>query len=429
MSEYNRFNAECPSDEELRMLKNGTMPEDEIRLLSEHLATCDRCQIALQFGPLESTGGHESFVSEPADSAPGEVPSQIIEALRDFKRINEAKPRNQPVELERFLSESALKIGQIWRTRFDEIIVPTSDGEDLQSGSMMGSVPHMVIIVDPDVDEVVIGEKTYRVIRVAPIDHSVEFARDPDVFVTDDESPIGHGFLIQSWNVREMLVCNLSAMLGEIDFEPRSLADRSDEKIHDFLANLSNVADEDSPYSLLNLTLAGALNDPVMRYRVREIENTVYLSEPVEELYRDETEEYEFVNEPAAKTGFFSDLKDAVGRMLQGFEFTPDMNFGSVPAFDVSEPRIIRSDDGRCEIATILQSDRSMQVMVSLRDQKMADCRLQLFVAGGADDELRMVGEGDLSEFDENWVSVTIIVASDETSKFEKDTSFSIRLV
>lgn len=317
MNNYNKYNAVCPDENELLAFKQGTLSNEDKNFLTEHLLTCDFCLMNLQFMPWESIEHKNTLL---ADDKPKKertsVPESLKKAFDLHRKIRASKPKVEPVNFDNFFKIGKLKVGQIWRTKFDGIVFPSLDGENFYSIPKLGSVPHLIVVTNildlPEIDN--LGKK-YQVIKVITIDNNIQYATEGDIVISEKESPLGYAFMLQAWNQRKMLRQNLDAYLGEINFTPQSFKSSvksSFQELSDYLTDLGRKEVSGAAYSFIGLIKKGIYSDPVMRYRAREFENTVYLSDPVDNLLEPLIQEIpSFVptTQPkAVELGFFQKL-------------------------------------------------------------------------------------------------------------------------
>lgn len=289
MSQYNKYNAACPEETKLIAYKNGTLLEEDKQLLPEHLLLCDLCALALDLLPSEEL--EYVPVETDSDSDAQLIPAILRKAVEDYQRQISAEPKSEPRLLEDFLdNEEELKVGQIWRTRLENIIFPSSENEENFSVSQLGSVPHLVVITNPFLENIWTEDnKKYQIIKVVPVSDNIECAADGDIVFSKEESPLSYPFMLQIWNEQQMIMDNLDACLAKIEVAPesfKSIAESGTTDVINFLTNRGKqqVSDVDSDFSFFGLLKKGIYSDSKMRFRAREFENTAYLRDPVLEL-------------------------------------------------------------------------------------------------------------------------------------------------
>ena len=264
----------CPTDEVLSAYIKRTLPEQDREAVSRHLFLCNTC---LEYAKLllwDSDYEPSEADLNPAQlNQPVEVTPVMADVLERFKGFREHR-RNFPAKTLGELGSDGLRIGQVWRTRVEDIVVPTISEEKRASASELNSNPHLVLITNPNVETRRIGARTYHVVRVLPIDTDIDYAGEGDLVMDRDESPLGYSFMAQVWNEQEMLQENLDSYLGELnDEDHRKSLDRQGRR---------PLVPE--AFSLENIIINGLFYDPFFRYRAKEYEETQYLRVPVDSL-------------------------------------------------------------------------------------------------------------------------------------------------
>ncbi len=287
MKDYNKYSATCPEEIELVKFKEGTLPEEDKKLLTEHLLVCDYCLMRLQFMPWDTVEEMKASLAEEKPKVEETViPESLMKAFELQHKIQSAKPKVNPIPFNEF-PKGKLKAGQIWRTKHNNIVFPSPEGEEFYSVSDLGSVPHLVVITNPSYEEIDNLGKKYHVIKAVTIDNNIHFATEGDIVVSEDESPLGYPFMIQAWNQQQMLQENLDSWLGEININPQSFFSSVKTQVSNFIDYLVDLGRKEvtgASYAFIGLIEKGIYSDPIMRYRAREFENTVYLSDPVDAL-------------------------------------------------------------------------------------------------------------------------------------------------
>lgn len=285
--------ASCPSDEMLLAYKTRRLIGEERDEVVFHLLFCDACVEVLHQFPGEVEAAEETEESEDTN-VEGEVKispelARAIEKFREREERRSQSPVKTFVEVER---EGGLKVGQVWRTRFDGIVVPGRETEKSFSVADLDSRAHLVVITEAEV-----GKGTpcgdYHIIRVAPVCVESEYAGEGDLSVGEGDSPLGYSFMIELWNEQPMLRENLDCCLGAFDpVQHKAILEtvqQQREKIQ---------REGKKPLSLEETVMKGLYHDPIMRLRAHEYEETAYLRVPVEALLTDKEE----ATEVGAKT-------------------------------------------------------------------------------------------------------------------------------
>lgn len=172
---------------------------------------------------------------------------QAIELYRSrvaFRRERKKHDRtlNQVMEM------GGLVAGQIWRPKFDGIVVLWDEENTFSVTSFGDSSSHLVVILD--VTETPLG--SYHKIRVAPLygfspyeDSRIEHPSESDGdIIIRDETVMGYQFVVAYWNAQDMLRENLGTCLGQIgNFQTLlnnvKVGIPSDEKVLQFRAELN----------------------------------------------------------------------------------------------------------------------------------------------------------------------------------------------
>jgi hypothetical protein len=318
MANYNKYTAACPDELELFRYKNGTLAEEDKDLLNEHLLICDRCPISLHLLPSDAAAATLSDESqlEAQDRA---ISDSLRDAVKKYQAQVAAETDITPLSLKDFLSTGQqLKAGQIWRTKLDGIIVPT-DLEKTFSVTEMGSVPHLVVITNPSVDDLYFEGRMHRVIKVVPVTDDVERALEGDLVFDEKENPLGYPLMLEMWNQQHMLRDNLDSYLEALSVSPKSLAG-TDESLVDLLIRRGEQTeyDEANDFSFFGLIKKGVYADPRMRFRAMEFENTAYLREPFLMLRESLNEAFEAAEIPTS----VSRQSLGIEEILEGIEST-----------------------------------------------------------------------------------------------------------
>lgn len=262
MARYNKFTVECPSEDILLAFKEDNLSKEEKNLVSKHILTCEICLFDLQCLSEEAT-----LQNETESGSTENLPDLIQEVIEKQRQIQSKTKQINPQFLLSVLKSEGLKAGQIWRTKNQDIIYPTKDGNETYSVTERNSIPHLVIIIDIPTENLV-NNQSFQVVRIMPIDENTFYAREKDIVLSAAESPLGFEFLIQTWNAQNALAENLEAFLGELDVN--------------FIESIKKLESEYSTYDFIK---NGDYLDEKLRYRMAEFENTAYLREPVEFLH------------------------------------------------------------------------------------------------------------------------------------------------
>lgn len=268
MKHYNKFVNVCADEADLIALKRNDLDEDSRLDLVEHLAVCDRCAFAVDFAPVEEDQNEldwrQALVSEKA------IVKDIAEA---FRKQVEAEAKLDIRTLDD-VGSSGLVAGQIWRTKIDRIVLPTLTGPEVTSILEMASVPRLVVIANPFVENLYAEEshRAYRIVEVIPVTDNVEYADSGDLVLSDDDSPLGYAVMLEVWNRQQMIFDNLDSCLATI---------QDDAIIRQYICPDKTPEYDLGDYSWFGLLKSGGYSDQKMRFRAREFENTAYLRDPV----------------------------------------------------------------------------------------------------------------------------------------------------
>lgn len=280
MKTKNERVVDCLSDDMLAAYIKRELPDKEREAVSSHLLFCNSCLAYAKLLLWDSNYDiEETDVEEYDFTRPVEITPVIAEAQKRFQAYRQRR-REFPAKSLSEIGWDGLKVGQIWRTKFEGIVVPTAEGEEVFSATELNSNPHLVVITDRNVAVQPLDSKTYHVISVAPIDSDIDYADEDkeDLIIPEDETPLGYSFMVQLWNKKPMLFENLDSCLGEIN----------QNSLTKLLGALNQseegklIGDEFSPEAVI---IRGEFHNPIMRYRAKEYEDTKYLRMPVEQLF------------------------------------------------------------------------------------------------------------------------------------------------
>lgn len=282
--------ASCPSDELLLAYKSRKLSGRDYEKVVCHLLFCDACLEDLRQLPDDID---EEAPTEPSDfEAELESTPELAEAIEKFRAWSERRRETPAKTLAQVGQEGGLKVGQIWRTRFDGIALPGRETEKSFSVTDLNSKPHLVVITEAESRT---GKPygNYHIIQVAPVSAETEYATEGDFVIKEEESPLGYSFMIELWNEQSMLRENLDCCLASFDaVGHRAILDELEKQREKILSKVKK------PISLEETVMKGLYHDPIMRFRAHEYEETAYLRVPVEALLTDKEE----ATEVGAKT-------------------------------------------------------------------------------------------------------------------------------
>lgn len=271
MAEKDLRQVNCPDDDAILAFRRGELSGEEYEAVALHLLFCNDCVESLNSLPWEEAEG-DLDVSEDELTPRVNITPSLSRAIMLFRERHQQSARETP-GIPKEIQDGDLSAGQIWRTKSEEIVVPSPRGAEYHSVTELNSRPHLVVVTRTEVDDSYSGTD-YHTILVAPVDGETEYKSEGDLLVAQEESPLGYSFIVQLWNEQPMLRENLDRCLGALGPEQ-----------HDTLLNA--LGDEESSggnYSLEAVILKGLYQDPVMRYRAKEYEDTSYLRTPVQSL-------------------------------------------------------------------------------------------------------------------------------------------------
>jgi hypothetical protein len=426
IDEHNRFSAVCPEDELLIQYKTGKLTQDEIDKISEHLVLCDYCSLALDLLPtgLNVLGENESLSPSSSDSDEFKL---MIEGIQ--QRLASEHPLN-PIALEKFReSKRALEVAQIWQTRTEDILFPSHDSEEMIPINRPGSIAGRVVITKPFVENRWFGNKAQKIIRVAPIHDSIDYAMDGDIIFQEKESLLGYPFMLELWNQQDMLFDNLHSYLGEIEVVPESLLARSIAEGFDlktFLANHAknpNFADA-ANYSTFGLIRTGKYYDPKMRFRAMQFENTAYLRDPVIELREMLDESVVSISiEESLQESVIATVKKGMKELIEAISAASAPVSNLLPAaanFDSSknEPFEFQKDFIWIERKSEENGEMFAHVCIKNKDLEGRDIQLQVF----SEDENEPFINLDpirLTSLNEDWIEAKIPISPENQTKMQ----------
>jgi hypothetical protein len=269
----------CPEDEQLLAYRTNLLTEEERQAVVLHLLFCDACLESLRFLP-DNANEDQRLADYRQGRGMKEISHGLAEALAKFREREAIRTAHPPKTIEQMEQDGGLRVGQIWRTKLDGIVVPGSESREKLSISDFDSRPHLVVITDVESAEVS-PHKDWSAILVAPVSGDIEFAdKDEGDFVVDQKiSPLGYPFMIELWNEQSMLRENLDCCLSELDTSQcETMLEQLQQEREKVLMG------EKGPSSLETVVMNGRYQDPIMRFRAHEHEETLYLRQPVEAL-------------------------------------------------------------------------------------------------------------------------------------------------
>jgi hypothetical protein len=265
----------CPDDKTILAFRSNELSGEEYDAVALHLLFCNDCRESLNSLPWEEVEGDEGApeVDEPRPNV--HITPSLSRAIKLFRERHQQNASGTP-GTPKEIQEDRIRVGQIWRTKSEGIAVPSSGGTEYHSVTELNSRPHLVIITRTKIDNPSSGTD-YHTILVAPVDGNTEYKDQGDLFVAQEDSPLGYSFITQLWNEQPMLQENLDCCLGDLNPEQHST----------LLSTLDALGDKESSgtsYSLEAIIMKGLYQDPMMRYRAKEYEDTAYLRMPVQSL-------------------------------------------------------------------------------------------------------------------------------------------------
>jgi hypothetical protein len=263
----------CLSDAKLVEYKEGSILPDAKDAVTSHLALCDACLMRLEMLPASTAEYAAGVKAIEDDTEPAPIPDSLRQALEKLKARAETI-RSRRVGLDEVLDGDGLRVGQLWRPKSADIVVPISGREEHHTVFDLGSKPCFVVVTDGDIEEV--GD--YHVIGVAIVVTDVDAAQigAGDILVEDSEL-LAHPFVIQSWNRTEMLRENLDYCVGTVE-------DVLSEEDYALLFDRAGDHQQGSQYSLEAVVKRGEYSSSLSRYRARAFEDAAYLRFPVVRL-------------------------------------------------------------------------------------------------------------------------------------------------
>ena len=279
MAEKDFRQVSCPDDEALLAFRNGDLSGEEYETVALHLLLCNDCMESLNSLPWDEAQGSEEMTDEDQPETQVHLTPSLSRAIRLFRERHQQNAdglRGAPTDIK----QEEIRPRQIWRTKSEGIVVPSSGGQEYYSVTELSSRPHLVVVTRAEINDPP-PTTDYHTILVAPVDVDTEYKGEGDLLINQDDSPLGYAFNVQLWNEQPMLRENLECCLGEL------LPERYDE----LLAALGAHRGEESPhdsYSLEAVIMKGLHHDPIMRYRAKEYEDTAYLRMPVRSLIEEQ---------------------------------------------------------------------------------------------------------------------------------------------
>ncbi|MBD3183299.1 hypothetical protein GF312_13465 [Candidatus Poribacteria bacterium] len=158
-----------------------------------------------------------------------------------------------------------VEIGEIWATKSSPL---SPNGGQLPE---VQNPVHVVILLD-DKDAY---NKSYPDVRIAPISNKVDQASDMDLMLSAEENPLEKDIIIEIWNSQPMLKANLSQLYGKLSDKLINQLGRLQLKLLETEIDISDIK-----------TGAPVVDesDPRLDFQEREIEKTLYLRGPFNEL-------------------------------------------------------------------------------------------------------------------------------------------------
>ena len=183
---------------------------------------------------LQSQSENENISENSVDKG------KLSKSFNDIKNIvisSEVKEKN----IFQLKSRPKTKKGQIWLCK--------QQYYDAFGNEIIGNSPHLVFVVT-DVDK--FANESF--IRIQPISPFTEFTASDEILIKDD-SVVGFGFVIETWNEQPILTELLDEFVGNLDIETL--------KIDETELSLSEIQKE---------------------FRKAEIRNTAYLCQSIKSL-------------------------------------------------------------------------------------------------------------------------------------------------
>jgi hypothetical protein len=269
----------CPGDDILENYKRRDLTDQESDDVTLHLLFCDACLESIRaLAPVDDDAASEPEGQGDEFEVQTPIGQALLRAVAEFVERDASRLEQPPKTLEQVMLEDGLQVGQIWRTRSNDIVVPRRDGEERVPVMALDSSPHLVVITDAEAGQ---GKTVngYHIIHVAPVSPEIEFAGEDDVTVDQSTSPLGYSFTIEAWNEQPMLSENLDACLASFDGSQHTIA----------LLRLRNQlvrqrAAGAAIKTVDELVTSGEYHEPKLRWRAHEYQETAYLRAPVEAL-------------------------------------------------------------------------------------------------------------------------------------------------
>lgn len=273
----------CPADDVLLAFRRKELKGDLYDAVSLHLLFCNDCIESLTSLPWEELESPEGPIEVGDFGIPIQLTPTLRRAIELFRDRRLQSAGFAPKTSQEMGEEGGLKIGQIWRTKTERIVVPKSEQPEYFSVTELSSRPHLVVITGagPSISSTA---SDYHLIEVAPIDAETEHASEYDALVSDERSPFGYSFIIQLWNEQLMLQENLDVCLGALSADDQSMLLAA-------LEQPERKATSNESYSLEAVVMNGSYQNALVRYRAKEYEDTQYLRVPAQSFLETLTED------------------------------------------------------------------------------------------------------------------------------------------
>ena len=440
MNEHNKYNADCPDDFELVAYKEGNLSVEDRQDMTEHLLLCERCLLQLELLPWNTVEEMKAAIAEDDSELDVSKISPILTRAFDIYRKKQlAEPKADSRSLKAMLAKDGLEVGQIWRTKLENISVPLVDGEERTSVSKLGSVPHLVVITNTSVETQMLSSKNYRLIKVMPVDDNFHYAREMDVVFDEKESPLGYAFSLQVWNQQEILSENLDTCLGMIEVSPSSFEGQD---ILSFLRKMGTESVSNADFSLFGIIEKGLYSDPAMRHRARAFEKTSYLRVPVQELrqslsilmeskmQKESAVKAESKKAEKPKRKIFETLRGTWGDLREKLTFDLGFMLNSQPGFESSFKTLrFQTEDELCQIAVYEEKNHDIAIRISSKEESLVNREVALFEVTEDSKNITELDRERLVPFDKGWISAKFLIKKKKRKKLLEEGKLQIDFV
>lgn len=345
----------CPTDDVLQAYVSKTLVDKEHDAVSLHLLICDICSDYAKLLPSSDEGEGDTSIYKGVPDYDVLITPELASAIERFRS------RQEHPSLDARKNETAkreLKVGQIWRPKSSAIVVP---GEERTfSVAQLDSRPHLIVVTNANADVAEVDGQEYRTIRVVPLTASVEYSGADDLVIEEAESPLGYSFLIETWNQQSMLLENLADYIGAFKSETNS-------PVLAAISQLGGADEINGSLSLEGMIVQGSYDDPILRFRMREYEDTSYLRFPVEALREAIValdEETELIDDAAPRLESDAGFGHIV-EIIRSSKLSPAVWSGGWKPYE------LRAADGGRESQHFHNADRSLRAVLTPEGKRM----------------------------------------------------------